>query len=222
MSGLEKEEIRRIVAGVIARTMSAEKEPEAQEIPVEMSARHIHLTKAAVEALFGPGYSLNKKRELSQPGQYLSEEQLKLVTMKGSIDRVSVLGPERKAVQVEISSTDARTLGIKVPVNLSGNLSGADDVVLVGPYGTWNAKGSVIAARAHVHMTPADARRFAVQNGEEIRLQVCSDRPVTFEKVIVRVDEMASLAAHIDTDEANACSLVNGTTGRIRKGGGRA
>ena len=217
MSGMEKEEIRQIVASIIAGAVSAGSKSAESGIPVEMSARHVHLTKEAVEALFGPGHSLRKKRELSQPGQYLSEEQVKLVTMKGSIDRVSVLGPERKAVQVEVSLTDARTLGIKVPVNLSGDLTGAGDVILVGPYGTWNAKGSVIAARAHVHMTPADARSFAVRNGEEVSLQVCSVRSVTLEKVIVRVDETAGLAAHIDTDEANACSLENGMTGRIRK-----
>ena len=129
------------------------------EFPVEASARHVHLTREAVEALFGPGARLTKKRDLSQPGEFLSDQRVKLVTPKGEIPNVAVLGPERGAVQVELSLTDARTLGVRAPVNLSGDLSGAGDVWLVGERGVLAAPGSAIAARAHIHMTPADASR---------------------------------------------------------------
>lgn len=184
-------------------------------IPVEASARHVHLTKAAVEALFGPGARLTKKRDLSQPGEFLSEQRVRLVTPKGEIANVAVLGPERSAVQVELSLTDARALGVAAPVNLSGDLTGAGDVYLVGEKGMLPAPGSVIAARAHIHMTPADAGRFGVKDGETVRVRIETGRPVTFDGVIVRVKPTFALAMHIDFDEANACALQNGATGTI-------
>ena len=187
------------------------------EFPVEASARHVHLTREAVEALFGPGARLTKKRDLSQPGEFLSDQRVKLVTPKGEIPNVAVLGPERGAVQVELSLTDARTLGVRAPVNLSGDLSGAGDVWLVGERGVLAAPGSAIAARAHIHMTPADASRLGVRDGEEVRVRVSSGRPVTFDQVVVRVKESFALAMHIDFDEANACALGKDPLGRIEK-----
>lgn len=183
--------------------------------PVEASARHVHLTKEAVEALFGPGARLTKKRELSQPGEFLSDQRVRLVTPKGEIANVAVLGPERSAVQVELSLTDARQLGIKAPVNLSGDLSGAGDVYLVGEKGMLAAPGSVIAARAHIHMTPGDASRLGVSDGEVVRVQVETARPVTFDHIVVRVKGSFALAMHIDFDEANACGLGADAVGRI-------
>ena len=211
-------EVRELVSRVLAQCGGLSV-PGAQapgrSFPVEASARHVHLTKEAVEALFGPGARLTKKRELSQPGEFLSEQRVRLVTSKGEIANVAVLGPERSAVQVELSLTDARQLGVKAPVNLSGDLSGAGDMYLVGVKWMLGAPGSVIAARAHIHMTPGDAGRLGVSDGEVVRVCVEGDRPVTFDRVVVRVKASFALAMHIDFDEANACGLENGATGRI-------
>ena len=154
---------------------------------------------------------------MSQPGEFLSDQRVKLVTPKGEISNVAVLGPERGAVQVELSLTDARALGVRAPVNLSGDLSGAGDVWLVGDRGMLPAPGSAIAARAHIHMTPADASRLGVRDGEVVRVRVDSGRPVTFDQVVIRVKESFALAMHIDFDEANACALGKDSLGRIVK-----
>jgi len=184
-------------------------------IPIEASARHVHLTVEAVEALFGKGVRLTKKRDLSQPGEFLSEQRVKLVTTKGELVNVAVLGPERKAVQVELSLTDCRALGINAPVNLSGNLSGAGDVYIVSENCLMEAKGCVIVAQNHIHMTPADADFFGVADGQSVRVAVESSRPLTFENVIIRVNPNFNLAMHIDFDEANACGLDKDIRGKL-------
>ena len=207
---MNENEIRKIVERVLGDLQSA-----ATPIPVEASARHVHLTKEAVELLFGKGASLTKKRDLSQPGEFLSEQRLKLVTPKGEIANVAVLGPERKAVQVELSMTDCRTLGIKAPVNLSGDLTGAGDVYLVSDKAVLHACGSVIVAQNHIHMTPADAERYSLKDSQSVKVRINTARPVTFDNVIVRVSPKFSLAMHIDFDEANACCLDKDSTGII-------
>lgn len=210
-----EQDIREIVAQVVAQAGQGQSQGEA--IPVEISARHVHLTAEDRAALFGPDSALTPKRPLSQPGQFLCEERVKLVTARGEFSNVAVLGPERKETQVELSLTDARALGVAAPVNLSGDLSGAGDVVIVGPRGAVTARGSVIAARAHIHMTPEDARRFRVHDGQAVALRVETDRPVTYEKVVIRVSEKFALAAHLDFDEANAAGVGKDTVGRIVK-----
>ena len=187
----------------------------ADPFPVEVSARHVHLTREAVELLFGPGHQLGKKKMLSQPGEFLSEERVKLVTPKGQIDNVAVLGPERKAVQVELSATDAKSLGLKAPVNLSGDLTGAADVVIIGPAGILKADGSVIIAKAHLHLTPADAQHYGLQDGQIISVCIDSPRPITLNGVVARVRSDMALAMHIDFDEANAGMVGPGATGTI-------
>ena len=182
---------------------------------VEASGRHVHLTQQAIDVLFGE--NLHEKSPLSQPGQYASEERVRLVTAKGEIDNVVVLGPPRGAVQVEMSLTDARILGITIPVNLSGDLKGAADVILVGPKGIYNAVGSVIASKAHIHMTPEDARLYGVEDGDSVAVRLETERPVTIDDVIIRVSEKFSLAMHMDYDEANACSYKKGDMGYIIK-----
>jgi len=186
-----------------------------QLIPIESSARHVHLTRQAMEKLFGPGTVLTKQRSLSQPGEFLAEQRMKLVTPAGEIAGVAVLGPVRKAVQVEISMTDARTLGLAAPIRLSGDLRGAADVVLIGQAGAYEAPGSAIVAQAHVHMTPADAHKFGVNDKQSLCVRVGSDRPVSFENVIARVSDNFALAMHIDFDEANACGLKPGDMGEL-------
>ena len=191
---------------------------ETKDLPgflVEASGRHVHLTQQAINVLFGE--NLHEKSLLSQPGQYASEERVRLVTAKGEIDNVVVLGPPRDAVQVEMSLTDARILGITIPVNLSGDLKGAADVILVGPRGIYNAVGSVIASKAHIHMTPEDARLYGVEDGDSVAVRLETERPVTIDDVIIRVSEKFSLAMHMDYDEANACSYKKGDMGYIIK-----
>ena len=183
--------------------------------PVEVSARHVHLTREAVDVLFGAGHQLGKKKMLSQPGEFLSEERVKLVTPKGQIDNVAVLGPERKAVQVELSATDAKSLGLKAPVNLSGDLSGAADVVIIGPNGILKADGTVIIAKAHLHLTPADAQHYGLHDGQIISVRIDSPRPITLNGVVARVRSDMALAMHIDFDEANAGMVGPGATGII-------
>ena len=207
---MNENEIRAIVSRVLA-DMSGDK----KEIPIESSARHVHLTKDAVEALFGKGMTLTKKRDLSQPGEFLSEQRLKLVTAKGEIANVAVLGPERKAVQVELSMTDCRSLGIKAPVNLSGDLTDAGDVYLVSENAVYDAKQSVIVAQNHIHMTPADAEYYGVRDSQSVKVTVNTARPLTFDNVVIRVSPKFSLAMHIDFDEANACCLSKDSTGKL-------
>ena len=183
--------------------------------PVEVSARHVHLTREAVDVLFGAGHQLGRKKMLSQPGEFLSEERVKLVTPKGQIDNVAVLGPERKAVQVELSATDAKSLGLKAPVNLSGDLSGAADVVIIGPNGILKADGTVIIAKAHLHLTPADAQRYGLRDGQIISVSIDSPRPITLNGVVARVRSDMALAMHIDFDEANAGMVGPDATGTL-------
>ena len=189
------------------------------KVPVEVSARHVHLTKEALEALFGEGFEMSHRKDLRQPGQFATNERVKLVSEKGEIDRVSVLGPVRDHCQVELSKTDAIALKLSLPVNLSGNYEGAKDILLVGPKGSYLAKESALIAMAHIHMTEADAKAFGVTNGEKVGVTLETDRAVTLENVIIRVDspEKASLAMHIDFDEANASGVTGNTKGIIRK-----
>jgi len=219
MNYYSEKDIRDIVAGVLAQSGVGGGAPACgKEVPVEISARHVHLTTEAMETLFGSGYQLTHKRDLSQPGEFLSGERVKIVTRKGEIDNVAVLGPVRKAVQVELSMTDARSLGIKAPVRLSGDLSGGADVILMGPAGMVEAKGAAIVAKAHVHMTPADAKTYQVSDGQTVSVRLETERPVTLDGVEVRVKDNFRLAVHIDFDEANAAAVSGETKGFLIKG----
>lgn len=191
---------------------------EKKKILIEASGCHVHLTQAAIETLFGEGAVLKKRRDLSQPGEYLSEQRVKLVTKDGCVENVAVLGPPREAVQVELSRTDCRKLGLTAPVNLSGNLDGASDVMIIGSHGEMKANGSVIVARNHIHMRPQDAEAYGVGDGERVRVEVESDRKVIFEDVPIRVSEKFAPAMHIDFDEANACGYRVGTEAFILYG----
>lgn len=214
---IDESTLKNIVAEVAARVACGAQPASscAGRVPVEVSARHVHLTQQDVEALFGPGHTLTPKRALSQPGEFLCEERVKLVTPKGELANVAVLGPARKATQVELSLTDARALGVKAPVNLSGDLTGAGDVYLVSERAMLDARACVIAARNHIHMTVADAARFGVRDGALVNARIQSARPLTFENVVVRVRDSFALAMHIDFDEANACAFETGASAEI-------
>ena len=186
-----------------------------EPIPIEVSAHHIHLSKEHVEALFGPGHELTKHADLSQPGQYACKEQLAIVGPKGRIERVRVLGPARKATQVEIAMTEQFKIGIQPPIRESGDIEGTPGCILEGPAGSVELDKGVICALRHIHMTPADALRYGVNDKASVRVRVDGDREMVFGDVRVRVDPKFALAMHIDTDEANAANLGNGARGFI-------
>ena len=182
-------------------------------VELEASGRHVHVTKAQAEALFG--HDLTAQRPLSQPGQFLAKERVTVVGPKGEFANVAVLGPAREAGQVEISLTDGRVLGLVPPVRPSGEIDGSPGATLVGPMGRVTLPQGVIAAQRHIHMTPEDAARFQVEEGQLVRLQVFTDRPLVFEDVLVRVSPKFATFVHLDYDEANACGFRPGDLGRI-------
>ena len=183
---------------------------------VETSARHIHVTKETLATLFGKDAELHNKKNLSQPGQFACEEKVTLVGPKGQVT-VSILGPCRKADQAELSFTDARTLGITVPVRESGDVAGSPGLKLVGPCGEVEMKEGAIAAKRHIHMTPADAANFGVKDKDIVSVKLDTARPLIFGDVVVRVSENFALAMHIDTDECNAAAAFGEVYGEIVK-----
>lgn len=184
---------------------------------VETSARHIHVTDATLKALFGEDAVLHNKKDLSQPGQFACEEKVTLVGPKGEL-KVSILGPTRPADQVELSFTDARTLGLKgVPVRESGDVAGTPGLRLVGPSGEVEMAQGTIVAKRHIHMTPADAEAFGVADKEIVKVALDTARPLVFDDVVVRVSPKFALAMHIDTDECNAAAAFGEVYGKIVK-----
>lgn len=184
-------------------------------VEMEASGRHVHLSRAHVEALFGPGYQLNRVKALSQPGQFVCAERVTLEGPKGILQNVVVLGPERPESQVEISLTDGVVLGIAPPVRLSGDIADTPGITLRHGDRCVVLDRGLIAAKRHIHMTPADAARFGVENGQSVRLQAFTARPVVFEDMEVRISPKFSTAVHIDYDEANACGFKKGDRGLI-------
>ncbi len=189
--------------------------PHPRPIPVGVSGRHVHLCAADLAALYGKGHSLQKQRELSQPGQYAAVETVTLVGPRGCLERVRVLGPLRERSQVEISRSDAIHLGLNPPVRESGNLDGTPGVTVVGPQGPVLLREGLIVARRHIHMSPAEAKGFGVKDGESVRVLAGRERNLVFGQVTVRVKSGFALELHLDTDEANAAGLGNGDTVRL-------
>lgn len=179
-------------------------------ITVGISNRHLHLSEADLQTLFGPDHQLTLRKELSQPGQFAAEETVTLIGPKGSIPRVRVLGPVRSQTQVEVSMTDAYKLGIRPPVRDSGNLDGAEPITIEGPCGRLELDSVVILAWRHIHMLPSDAAAYGVQDKDMVKVRVGGDRGVIFENVLIRVRDDFALEMHVDTDEANAALLSNG------------
>ncbi len=181
----------------------------SKPILVETSARHVHVTAADLETLFGAGYALTPKKDLSQPGQFACEERVDIVGPKRTLSGVSILGPVRPATQVELSLTDARSIGVAAPVRESGDIAGSGACKIVGPKGEVEITEGVIAAKRHIHMTPADAAEYGVEDKQIVCVKVESDgRSLVFGDVVVRVSPKFSLAMHIDTDESNAAGGV--------------
>jgi len=187
-----------------------------KKVLVEISARHVHVTQADLETLFGIGAVLHPKKNLSQPGQYASEEKVELVGPKSSIKNVSILGPCRNASQAEVSLTDARTLGVSALVRESGSIEGTVGITLVGPAGSVVLSKGLIAAKRHIHLTPEVAAQFGVKNTQIVSVKVgANERSTTFGDVVIRISEKFAPAMHIDTEEANAAGLSGESWGEV-------
>lgn len=184
-------------------------------IPVGVSNRHVHLSQADLEKLFGAGYQLTKLKDLSQPGQYACKETVTVCGPKGAIEKVRILGPVRGRTQVEILAGDCFKLGEKAPARLSGDLDGTPSVTLVGPKGSVETRGGLMVAQRHIHMLPEDAARFGVHDGQNVSLQVDGLRGGVLANTIVRVTAQSGLECHIDTEEANAMGLDGSSRVRI-------
>ena len=186
-------------------------------VPIGVSARHIHLTQEHVEILFGEGYHLTKFKEL-MGGQFASNEKVTIVGLKlRAIENVRVLGPVRKNTQVEISATDAISLGVKAPIRESGNIAGSAPIAIIGPKGAVYLNEGCIVAKRHIHMAPKDAMAAGVHDGDIVAVKADNERGTIFNNVQIRVDDSFTLEMHIDTDEANAAKIATGDTVRIIK-----
>lgn len=185
-------------------------------VMVETSARHVHVTEETLEILFGKGYQLTKKKDLSQPGQFACEERVQVIGPKNSFPAVSILGPTRPADQVELSASDARSIGVAAPVRESGDIAGSGACKLVGPKGEVELEEGVIVAKRHIHMTPEDAENYGVKDKQVVSVKIDSpERSLVFGDVVVRVSPKFKLAMHIDTDESNAVMAGRDATGVI-------
>ena len=214
---MDEQRIEQITRLVIQAVAGAGENKNVMSVPVGVSARHIHLTQEDVEKLFGAGYHLTKKKDL-MGGQFAANEQCTIVGLKlRAIENVRILGPVRKRSQVEISATDARTLGVNAPLRESGDLAGSAPIALVGPKGAiYLQEGCIVAAR-HIHMTPTEAAAAGLKDGDYVTVRMGNERGAKLTHVKIRVDESFTLEMHIDTDEANACQIRQGDIAQIIK-----
>ncbi len=200
------------VAAAVLEAIEKQTGNDSGDIPVGISNRHIHLSKEHVEVLFGTGYELTPFKDLSQPGQYACKEQLTIVGPSlRPIEKVRVLGPVRSASQVEISRTDSYVLKVAPPVRESGKISGSAPITIIGPKGVVTLKEGCIIANRHIHMSPEDGERFGVKDNEYVDIDAFGERKTRFFDVQVRVHKDFRLEMHLDTDDANAAGLKNGS-----------
>lgn len=207
---MEQRTVEMITQMVLQTLNRMEEKSNGYQVPVGVSARHIHLTQEHVEALFGEGYHLTKKKDL-MGGQYACNETVTVVGIKlRAIENVRVLGPVRKASQLEISATDAMKLGVAAPIRESGNVAGSAPIAVVGPKGVVYLKEGCIIAMRHIHMSPADAMAAGVHDGDIVSVKADNERGTVFNQVKIRVSDSFTLEMHIDTDEANASKIKTG------------
>jgi putative phosphotransacetylase len=208
-SSMNRADIERIVREVVAGHLPKLSRPAAPTLVVDASARHCHLSREDLDALFGPGYELTVYRDLYQPGNFAAKETVTIIGPRSRlISNLRILGPLRKQSQVELAFTDAISLGFdNIPVRLSGNLAGTPGAWIMGPRGMVELKEGVIRAAIHVHMNPAEADYYRVKQGDLMQLRVGGDAATQFQRVHVRIDPTTRLNVHLDTDEANACGL---------------
>ena len=188
----------------------------SKPVLVETSARHVHVSRRVLNILFGEGYELTHKKDLSQPGQFACEERVQVIGPKSSFPAVSILGPVRPETQVELSAGDARAIGVKAPIRESGDLKGSAGCKIVGPKGEVELNDGVIIAKRHIHATPEDAEKYGLADKQIVSVKVDTpERSLIFGDVVVRVSKNYALAMHIDTDESNAAGCVPGLMGEI-------
>jgi putative phosphotransacetylase len=190
---------------------------ELFKVAMEGSGRHIHVTREHLDALFGPGFQLENKKCLSQPGEFASNSKVDLIGPKGTIKGVSILGPCRKVTQIELSFSDARILGINPPIRESGDVAGSAPITLEGPCGTLELSEGAIIAKRHLHMTDADGEKYGIRDKEIVQIRVEGPRALIFDEVVARVSPKYATYAHIDYDEINAAGLFSDLTGIVIK-----
>lgn len=198
------------LAAIVAEAVRAELQKRSRQVPVGISVRHIHLSRADVDRLFGRNYQLTPKKQLSQPGQYACEECLDVIGPKGELKKVRILGPERKATQIELAQTDCRNIGVTAPVRSSGHTAGTPGITLRGPLSEITVPEGVIIADRHLHMSEGEAAAFGLKDGDHVRIQVDGVKPGVLGNVLVRAGKGHSLDLHIDTDDGNAFLLRQG------------
>ena len=198
------------LVALVTQAVQAELQKRSRQVPVGISVRHIHLTRADVDKLFGYGYQLTPNKALSQPGQFACEECLDVIGPKGELKRVRILGPERSATQIELAQTDCRTIGVNAPVRSSGDTKGTPGVTLRGPLGELTVPEGVIVADRHLHMTPAQAAAFGLADGDRVQIRINGLKPGIMGGVLVRASNKCALDFHIDTDDGNAFLLKQG------------
>lgn len=208
---------RALIEKVVTEVINRLQKEEEIRIPIGVSNRHAHLSQRDLEILFGEGYQLTKYRDLKQPGQYAAKETIAIKGPKGSIDSVRILGPTRDLTQVEVSFTDARTLGINAPVRESGKTQQSAPITIIGPKGTIEKSEGVIAALRHIHMPTDVAEKLGVKDKDKVKVETTGERQVIFCNVLARVSDNFALEMHVDTDEANGAGLSNNDTVRIIK-----
>lgn len=178
-----------------------------KKIPIEISARHIHLCQKDLEKLFGKGFKLKKLKDLSQPGEFASKQTVELIGLRSSYKKVRVVGPIRKNTQAEITATDCRIFGIDAPIRISGDVKKSAGAIIKGPKGKVKLTSGIIIAQRHLHLSSTDAKEFKVKNGQKVSIKTTGDRSVTFHQIIVRAGENYKKACHLDTDEGNAAGM---------------
>ena len=207
-----------LMQALLKAVQEASKENAARNatgVPVGISNRHIHLSQADLDQLFGAGYQLTPMKELSQPGQFACKETVTICGPKGAIEKVRVLGPVRKETQIEIVAGDCFKLGVKAPAKLSGDLAGTPGITVVGPKGSVQTAQGLIVAQRHIHMAPADAQAYGVQDGQIVKIRVGGLRGGIYDNVAIRVTTSSKLECHLDTEEANAMGVA-GTVEIVR------
>lgn len=207
----EIEDINDIVKEVVRKVQSQ------LGIEIESNEIHVHLSRQDIDSLFGSGYQLTKIKNLSQPGQFVCQEQVNLVGPKGILKNVSIIGPEREETQVEVSKTDALILGIKVPIRESGHTFNTPGVLMMNGVKSLRISKGLIIAKRHIHLTLEDAERFGVKQGEIVQVKINGERPLIFDDVVIRIHPNYAKIMHIDSDEANACGYRKGIRGTIIK-----
>lgn len=209
--------LKLLLEAVQSGNQTAQSVQVSDGIPVGVSNRHLHLSQADLDTLFGSGYQLTPIKDLSQPGQFACKETVTICGPKGAIEKVRVLGPVRSKTQVEILAGDCFKLGVTAPARLSGDLVGSPGITIVGPKGSVQTAEGLIVAQRHIHMTPSDAAYYGVHDGQIVNIEIEGSRGGTYANVAIRANDASALECHIDTEEANAMNLNSLSKIRIKK-----